>query len=53
MYLGLTLGLLITAGLGVIIGAVTFYWFKLIAAGELQGVIPGKPNCFAWSEEPD
>lgn len=39
---GLTLVLLITAGLGVIIGAVTFTG-SLIAAGKLQGVIPGKP----------
>lgn len=38
----LTLVLLITAGLGVIIGAVTFTG-SLIAAGKLQGVIPGKP----------
>ncbi|WP_018143736.1 NAD(P)(+) transhydrogenase (Re/Si-specific) subunit beta [Alloscardovia criceti] len=34
--------LLITAGLGVIIGAVTFTG-SLIAAGKLQGVVPGKP----------
>lgn len=38
----LDLVLLITAGLGVIIGAVTFTG-SLIAAGKLQGTIPGKP----------
>ncbi|TCD55093.1 NAD(P)(+) transhydrogenase (Re/Si-specific) subunit beta, partial [Alloscardovia theropitheci] len=38
----LTLVLLITAGLGIIIGAVTFTG-SLIAAGKLQGIVPGRP----------
>ncbi|OZG54520.1 NAD(P) transhydrogenase subunit beta [Alloscardovia macacae] len=38
----LSVVLLITAGLGVIIGAVTFTG-SLIAAGKLQGVVPGGP----------
>lgn len=33
---------LVTAGLGIIIGSVTFSG-SLIAAGKLQGIIPGKP----------
>lgn len=38
----LTLVLLITAGLGIIIGAVTFTG-SLVAAGKLQGIVPGRP----------
>ncbi|MFT8355995.1 MAG: NAD(P)(+) transhydrogenase (Re/Si-specific) subunit beta [Bifidobacterium aquikefiri] len=37
-----TLVVLITAGLGIIIGSVTFTG-SLVAAGKLQGVLPGKP----------
>lgn len=38
----LTLVVLITAGLGIVIGSVTFTG-SLVAAGKLQGVLPGKP----------
>ncbi len=38
----LTLVLLITAGLGIIIGSVTFSG-SLVAAGKLQGILPGNP----------
>lgn len=37
-----TTTVLVTAGLGVIIGSVTFSG-SLIAAGKLQGIVPGKP----------
>ncbi|MFT8704093.1 NAD(P)(+) transhydrogenase (Re/Si-specific) subunit beta [Bifidobacterium aquikefiricola] len=37
-----TLVVLITAGLGILIGSVTFTG-SLVAAGKLQGILPGKP----------
>ncbi|MFT8592837.1 MAG: NAD(P)(+) transhydrogenase (Re/Si-specific) subunit beta [Bifidobacterium sp.] len=37
-----TLVVLITAGLGIVIGSITFTG-SLVAAGKLQGILPGKP----------